>query len=150
MPQSLCYLYGHIIFSTKNRYPFLAGEARGQMHAYLAGILRNMKCLDVHVGGVDDHVHIVCNLSKFHSPVGLLEAVKKDSSKHAKTLASNLATFQWQRGYALFSVSPADLAVVKDYVANQEEHHKTMTFQEELRRFLAKYSVEYDERYIWD
>ena len=150
MPQSLCYLYGHMIFSTKNRYPFLSGDPRDQMHRYMAGILRNMKCSDVHVGGVDDHVHIVCNLSKFHSPVDLLEAVKKDSSKHAKTLAPRLAKFQWQRGYGLFSVSPADLQAAKDYEASQEEHHRTMTFQEEVRRFLKKYGVPYDERYIWD
>lgn len=150
MPQSLSYLYGHMIFSTKNRRPLLRGSPREQMHAYMAGILRNMKCRDVHVGGAADHVHIVCNLSKFHAPVDLLEAVKKDSSKHAKTLGANLAKFQWQRGYGLFSVGPADLAAAKDYVAKQEEHHQTMTFQEELRRFLVKYGVQYDERYVWD
>ena len=150
MPQSLCYLYGHMIFSTKNRYPFLAGDARDQVHAYMAGILRNMKCLDVQVGGVADHAHVVCNLSKFHSAVDLLEAVKKDSSKHAKTLGSKLAKFQWQAGYGLFSVSPADLQAAKDYVGNQEEHHHTMTFQEELRRFLTQYGVDDDERYVWD
>jgi REP element-mobilizing transposase RayT len=116
----------------------------------MAGILRNMKCDAVNVGGTADHIHIVCALSKFHAPVEILEAVKKDSSKWAKTLSNDLEGFAWQRGYGLFSVSPADFDVAKEYVANQEEHHRKMTFQEEFRMFLRKYRVPYDERYVWD
>jgi len=150
MPQSLFCVYGHMVFSTKNRAAFLTADIRPKVHVYMAGILRNLKCHAVNVGGTEDHVHIVCRPSKFHAPAAILASVKKDSSKWAKTVSPQAAKFQWQRGYGLFSVSPGDFEVAKQYVANQEEHHRKMTFQEDLRRLLRKHNVPYDERYVWD
>lgn len=95
-------------------------------------------------------MHVLCNLSKKHAPMKVLEVLKKDSSKFVKTLEVNFREFHWQDGYGLFSVSPSHFQAVREYILNQEEHHKKETFQEEFLRVLKKYRADYDERYLWD
>jgi putative transposase len=150
MPQSLHALNVHIVFATKCRRPFLHSEIRPNLWAYMAGILRNLECHSVAIGGIEDHVHIACNLTKKHAPMKVIETVKKDSSKWLKTQSPSLQGFHWQDGYGLFSVSPAHVGALLKYVANQEEHHRRETFQNEFVRILRKYGVAYDERYVWD
>ena len=120
------------------------------MFAYISTVLRNLECDRVIVGGVKDHVHILCNLTKKHAPMKVMEVIKKDSSKFVKTLDEQLNVFHWQDGYGLFSVSPSHWQAVEKYILNQEEHHRKETFQDELRRILDKYGAKYDERYLWD
>jgi len=143
-------LSAHMIFSTKYRRPILDSEIRPNLYAYMAGILRNLECQSITIGGTEDHVHIACNLTKKHAPMKVLEVVKKDSSKWIKTQAQKFDDFHWQDGYGLFSVSPSHLPALRNYVLNQEEHHKTETFEEEFLRILKKYGMTYDERYLWD
>ena len=150
MPQSFCQLYGHLIFSTKNRRPWLDDGIRENIHAYLAGTLRKLACADVHIGGPDDHIHALFLLPKQVSPVKLIKEIKQSSSKYAKTHGEPYAPFGWQRGYALFSVSPTARDAVCAYVAGQVEHHKRLTFKEELVELLEKAGIEYDNRYLWD
>ena len=150
MPQSFTKLYAHLIFSTKGRKQFLDEEIRDRVHAYLATVVRNLDLPYVVVGGVADHVHILFELGTAHAPVKFVEQVKRESSKFIKTLGSQYAEFYWQRGYAMFSVSPSHLEAAEQYVRDQEEHHHKKTFREELLEFLQRYGVEYDERYIWD
>ena len=150
MPQSLTKLYAHLIFSTKNRRPFLDDEIRPRLHAYLATAVRDLDAPYVVVGGVADHVHILFDMGKMHAPVKIVEQIKRESSKFVKTLGQKYKEFYWQRGYGLFSVSPNHRADVEAYVRNQEQHHRKKTFQEEFRTFLARYNIEYDERYVWD
>jgi putative transposase len=150
MPQSLTKLYVHLIFSTKNREPFLDPAIRPRVHAYLATVIRNLDAPYVVVGGVADHVHLLFDMGKLHAPVHFVEHVKRESSKFVKTLGPRYREFYWQRGYAMFSVSPIHLAEVETYVHNQEEHHRNKTFQEEFRAFLERYGIAYDERYVWD
>ena len=150
MPQSLHVLATHIVFSTKERRPSLKPNVRPRIWAYIAAVLRNLECDRVIVGGAEDHVHILCNLTKKHAPMKVIEIVKKDSSKFVKTLDDKLSAFHWQDGYGLFSVSPSHWQAVEKYISNQEEHHRKETFQEELRRILDKYGAKYDEHYLWD
>ena len=150
MPQSLHVLNTHIVFSTKERRPWLKPEIRPRVWAYMATVLRNLECLRVIVGDVDDHTHILCDLTKKYAPMKVMEMLKKDSSKFVKTLGKNLGAFHWQDGYGLFSVSPSHWEAAEKYILNQEEHHRKETFQEELRRILDKYGAKYDERYLWD
>jgi putative transposase len=84
------------------------------------------------------------------SVVDFIKELKRDSSKWIKTIGPDLGDFSWQAGYGAFSVSPSHIEDLREYIANQEEHHKTETFQEEFLRILKKYGVEYDERYLWD
>lgn len=151
MPQSLAQIYLHIVFSTKNRSPYFQDKSlRTELHAYLTGICRNLESPSLIVGGVEDHVHIFCMLSRKTSIAELSRELKRDSSKWIKTRDSSMASFHWQNGYGAFSVSPAHVDSLRRYIANQEEHHRQETFQDEFRRLLKKYGVEYDEQYVWD
>src|SRR5213595_2685747 len=131
MPQSLSKVILHVIFSTKNREPWLESNVRPRMHAYLATICRDLGAELARVGGVVDHVHIVTTLSRTVSQAQLIEQIKKASSKWIKALDPRYRGFFWQRGYSAFSVSPSELEAVLEYVHMQQEHHRTRTFQEE-------------------
>lgn len=151
MPQSLSDVNLHLIFSTKDRYPFLDDNIRDKMHRYLATICRDLNSVCHKVGGVSDHVHVVTSLPRTLSQSKLLEEIKKKSSKWIKGIDdAKYGKFSWQAGYGAFSVSRSNLDDVISYVANQEEHHRNRSFQEEYRAFLAKHKVELDERYVWD
>lgn len=151
MSQSLSKMWIHLIFSTKERYPFLADkDIREQMHAYLSSILRKQDCPTLLVGGAVDHVHALFVLSKNHSIAEIVYEVKRSSSKWIKTLGPKYKKFFWQSGYGAFSVSQSHVEQVRRYIAGQERHHRKVTFQDELREFLRRYEVEYDERYVWN
>ena len=150
MPQSLSKVILHIIFSTKNRQPFLDSDVRPRMHAYLATICRDLGAELVHVGGIADHVHIVTTLPRTLSQAQVVEQIKKTSSKWIKELDARYRTFFWQRGYGAFSVSPSQLEAVLQYVEAQQTHHRTRTFQEEYRDLLRRHGIDFDERYVWD
>jgi len=151
MPQSLSKVILHIIFSTKNREPWLDVEVRPRIHAYLATLCRDLRADLVHVGGIADHVHIITPpLPRTVSQAQLIEKIKKVSSKWIKALDARYRGFFWQRGYGAFSVSPSQLDAVLQYVDAQQEHHRTRTFQEEYRELLRRHGVEFDERYVWD
>src|SRR3954468_11259931 len=121
MPQSLSVVLLHIIFSTKNREPWLDRDLRPRMHAYLATICRDLGAEFVHANGVADHVHVVTTLPRTLSQAEIIEDVKKTSSKWIKTRDSKYRGFFWQRGYAAFSVSPSQLKAVLKYVDGQDE-----------------------------
>ena len=151
MPQSLCRNWIHSIFSTKNRVGFLGDPSVAQqMHAYLAKICQELGSPAALIGGVEDHVHILCNQSKNICTADLIGELKRESSKWIKTLGGDLTGFYWQNGYGAFSVSHSQVPTVKGYIRNQPEHHRKTTFKDELREFLRKYELEYDERYVWD
>ena len=151
MPQSLARLLTHIIFSTKNRQPFLIDPSlRAEMHAVLGGLCSDKSCPPIVVGGVADHVHILCSLSKNIALADLVGHVKRGSSKWIKERDSTVSRFHWQNGYGAFSIGGSQLARVREYIAHQEEHHRHRSFQEEFRGFLKKYGIDYDERFVWD
>jgi putative transposase len=150
MPQSLSSLLTHLVFSTKNREALLTGEVAQQIHPYLVGVLNGVGCPSIQVGGVSDHVHLFFRLSRTRTIAEIVEALKTSSSKWIKTKGSNFASFHWQSGYGAFSVSQSDADAVVAYIQNQPEHHKRVSFQEEYRRFLDRYQIAYDERYVWD
>ena len=150
MPQSLSQLYAHLIFSTKGRFPFLGEDIRPRVHAFLATILRDMGSPVVVVGGVADHVHILFDMGRIHAAKDFVEQTKRESSKFIKTLKPGLDKFYWQNGYGIFSVSPTHKQSVIQYIAGQEEHHRTVTFQEEYRDFLNRYGIKFNEEYVWD
>lgn len=151
MAQSLARLWTHLIFSTKDRFPFLTDNLlRREMHAYLAEMLRKHDCETLIVGGVEDHAHLLFALSRNRAIANVVKEVKRTSSGWIKGASRKLARFHWQGGYAAFSVSQSNLADVIRYIENQQEHHRRVTFQDEYRAFLNAYRVEFDERYIWD
>jgi putative transposase len=151
VPQSLVQIYVHLVFSTKNRQPFLRDRAfRERAHAYLCGICNNQGSPSLQTGGVEDHVRILLRLSKTLDISTLVRELKRDSSKWIKDENPKLADFYWQEGYGAFSISASHVEPLKEYIVRQEEHHRRESFQDEFRRLCKKYGVEIDERYVWD
>jgi putative transposase len=151
MPQSLAQIYLHIVFSTKGRRPWLKQDAlREELHAYLGGTCNQLDCPVLRVGGVADHVHILCRLGRSITIADLVRELKRESSKWIKSRATAAKEFRWQNGYGAFSISPGHVPGLRAYIDGQEEHHKEETFQDELRRLFKKYGLEWDERYVWD
>jgi REP element-mobilizing transposase RayT len=150
MSQSLVKKLIHLIYSTKDRAPWLPKQHRDRLFAYQAGILMEWDSPAIAINGVEDHVHCLFLLSKNHALIKVVEEVKKGSSKWMKSEGSLNSGFHWQSGYAAFSVSQSNLEDEKQYIENQEEHHRRMTFQDELRVFCRRHEVEIDERYVWD
>ncbi len=150
MGQSLVKNYVHIVFSTKHRLSLIDDEIENELHGYLGGICNKLECHVIKVGGYNDHVHILCMLSKKVTLMKLLEELKSHSSKWIKTKGEKYKNFFWQNGYGAFSVNPSEVDRVIKYIANQKEHHKKKLFKDEYRGFLKKYEVEYEDRYVWD
>jgi putative transposase len=151
MPQSLSYVLVHLVFSTKERQPFLQDKSvRIEMHSYLGGTSKQLRCDPLAIGGVADHVHILAALSRTIALAEWVKELKRVSSLWIKTKDSELSTFQWQNGYGAFSVSHSLSDKVIKYIQHQEEHHQKTTFQDEFRQMLRLHNVPYDERYVWD
>ena len=150
MAQTLVGLYVHVIFSTKNRVGMIAPEIEPDLYGYIGGILNNNQSKLLAAGGASDHLHLLISLSK---NIGLSEPVgdiKRDSSVWIKKQDSQFYAFHWQDGYGAFSVGYSQIKTVKDYIARQKIKHEEINFKDEFRRFLRKYEMEYDERYVWD
>jgi len=150
MPQSLSSILIHLIFSTKNREPFLTPEIETELYPYMASILKAVKSPALIINGTSDHVHTLLSLSRVVTIADLVEEVKTESSKWIKTKGREFNNFHWQNGYGAFSIGQSQVPAVKRYIARQKEHHSRITFQDEYRKFLKLYGVEYDERYVWD
>jgi REP element-mobilizing transposase RayT len=168
MPQSFACLHYHLVFSTKNREPFLSAGLRPRLFEYFGGILRAHGGCLVAAGGIEDHVHLLAGLSREMAVAEALRLLKANSSKWVHetgagpaAFAANSskwvhetgagpAAFAWQTGYAAFTVSLSKMGAVKRYLARQEEHHRTQTFQDEYRALLRRHRIAFDERYLWD
>ncbi len=151
MPQSLARVVLHVVFSTKHRAPFLRdAEVRTRLHAYMAGVLQHPGGEPILLNGVADHVHIFCNLSRTVTIAQLVEEAKKATSKWMKEQGAHHRDFFWQGGYGAFSVSQSNVEQVRAYIAGQEAHHRTVSFQDEVRALCRKHGIEIDERSMWD
>ncbi len=150
MAQSLARLLGHIVFSTRNREPVLPDAIRDDLHAYIGGIVHNRHGVLLKAGSVADHIHLLIALPRTCTPADLVQDIKTGSSKWLKTQGERYADFHWQGGYGIFSISPSHRQALEHYIGRQADHHRAATFQEEYRRLLRQYGVEYDERYVWD
>lgn len=151
MGQSLSQIYVHLTFGTKNRYPFIKEEVENELHSYIAGTLKKYDSPALLINSVPDHIHILFRLSKNYTIARIAEEIKKQSSKWMKLKTHGHKEFRWQNGYGAFSVSSSGLEFVKNYIANQKEHHKKRTFQDEVKEFMRQYEVEaYNESFFWD
>jgi REP element-mobilizing transposase RayT len=150
MRQSLARVYIHAVFSTRDREPLLAAPWRDEMFSVLGGIANNVGCPSLIVGGMADHVHLLFELGRPIALSDALRAIKTNSSGWANQHQGLAGTFHWQAGYAAFSVSQSNVEAVREYIRRQDEHHARQSFQDELRAWLKKYGITWDERYVWD
>jgi REP element-mobilizing transposase RayT len=151
MPQSLSAVYIHLVFSTKDRRPLLRDKpTRDALHAYLGGISKQLDCAPIQIGGVEDHVHILARFGRTITQAEWVKELKRVSNIWLKERGRDYADFEWQGGYADFSVSQSNLEPVKQYIAGQEEHHRKINFQDELQALLKRHEIAWDEKYVWD
>lgn len=149
MSQSLSKLYTHIIYHIKNTSVEIRKQDKSELYAYIGSIIKNNQSIPIIINGVEDHVHILCVMSKNIALAKLVEEIKRHSSRWIKTKSSYYNKFAWQGGYGGFSVSPSLHHKTKLYIQNQEKHHEKMSFKEEYIMFLEEYGIDYNENYLW-
>ena len=148
MPATHLSLHYHLVFSIKNREPFISPDCGANLHAYLGGIVKGIKGVPLASGGIEDHVHLLVGLRATHRLDYVLRDIKADSSSWVHRVVDR-KNFEWQSGYLGLTVSPSQLERVKRYILNQEKHHRRKTFQEKYLELLKLSEIEYDERYLW-
>ncbi len=148
MPQSLSQQYLHLVFGTKEHAHFINEGIESMLHAYIAGILKNLESPAIIINSMPNHIHILFRLSKNYALSNIVEEIKKQSSKWMK--GQGIKNFTWQIGYGAFSVSSSRLKAVSLYIKNQKTHHEKKNFQEEVEEFFKEYNVkEFDSTYFW-
>ena len=148
MPSTHLSLHYHLVFSTKDRISSIAPAWRDRLHAFLGGAIKQLDGIPTAIGGVGDHVHLLLGLRATHRLSDVMREIKSVSSRWIHDEIQH-QTFSWQEGYGAFTVGAPQCTAVCDYIAKQDEHHRTRTFQEEYLEFLQRGGVEYDERYLW-
>src|SRR5436853_6973986 len=136
-------LHYHVIFSTKNREPWLVRDIEQRVWAYIGGVARAHKMTALQVGGTEDHIHALVTAPATLAPSQIAQFLKGDSSKWMHAEFPRLRKFAWQDGYGAFTVSKSNIPEVISYIQNQREHHRKKTFQEEYLEFLQKHGIEY-------
>ena len=148
MANTYASLHYHIIFSTKNREPWIFPDIEQRILRFMGGIARKHRMTALQIGGVEDHIHALVNAPPTLAPSQVAQILKGESSKWIHDEFHRLKQFSWQDGYAAFSVSKSNIPQVIAYIQNQREHYRKKTFQEEYLEFLQANGVEYDERYV--
>jgi len=138
----------HIIFGTKDHYPFLTGDLNARMHQYILGIVKTDGGIPIAVGGPADHVHLLISLRPDRAVSDEVRVVKSNSSKWVHETFCELEKFAWQDGYGAFTVSESNVEAVTKYIEEQKEHHRKVSFREEYVAFLRKHGIPFDERYV--
>jgi putative transposase len=149
MAHTFSNLLTHIIFSTKDRQPFLTAELRTDLLAYMGGIVRKPRGKVIASNACPDHVHCLVSLPPTLAVAEAMRVLKTNSSLWVHETRRQPA-FAWQTGYAAFSVSQSNAPSVVNYIRNQDQHHRKISFQEEFIAFLKRHAIAYDERYIWE
>jgi REP element-mobilizing transposase RayT len=149
MPHSYVSALFHCVFSTKERQRTINEELQQRLWPYMGGIARENKMRALAIGGVEDHVHLLLSLPSTLSIAQAMQLIKGGSSKWVHDTFPQHGMFEWQEGYGVFSVGISQVADTKTYIANQREHHRMKTFQEEFIAFLERHGMEYDPRYVW-
>ena len=150
MSQSLAQIYVHIVFSTKERRPFIDTTIEPELFAYMGASVKRCDGVPFLINGTADHIHLLSSLPRTMALSKYIEEIKRSSSRWIKTKDRRYEKFAWQNGYGAFSVSSSKKDSVVWYIAKQKEHHRMVTFKEEFIAFLQKYNIKYDERYLWD
>jgi REP-associated tyrosine transposase len=149
MPQSYTCLHYHLIFSTKDRLPTISAGLRPRLHEYIGGILRADRGTLLAAGGTENHIHLLAAISKEQAVAQAVRRIKANSSRWVHETFPDQRAFAWQTGYGAFTIGYTGLDSVRGYIERQEEHHRTVSFEEEFLEFLQRYGVSYDPRYLW-
>ena len=149
MPNTFSNLLFHIVFSTKERRKLLSKELRVRLFKYMSGIADKSNFKIIKLGGIDDHIHLLFSLSPDMPVAKAVQLIKGRSSKWLRENFTDLDIFSWQVGYGAFTVSKSQIDIVQKYIANQEEHHKKMSFEEEFVELLKRNKIDFDYKYLF-
>jgi putative transposase len=149
MPNTYSNIYIHIIFSVKERRNLLNSKILPQLCEYLGGIAKKNNFKTIITNGTENHIHTLILLKPHISISKAVQLLKGGSSKWIRNNLPDLKIFSWQEGYGAFAVSTSQVGMVKNYIRNQQEHHKKKDFKEEYREFLHKNNIEFDEKYLF-
>jgi REP-associated tyrosine transposase len=139
----------HFVWGTADREPLIRKSWRNDLHAYMGGIMRNKKATLLAAGGIEDHMHALVSLPATVTLYEIAAALKANSSRWVHDNVPQGKGFDWQTGYGAFSVSKSQEERVKEYIGNQEEHHRQWRFTEEFKALLERHEIPYEERYLW-
>ena len=145
MPQSYTNLQYHIVFGVKDRQPLITDDIKPRTIGYIAGIINSEKGITIAINAMSDHIHILAILPRDRSISDMMRDIKSHSSMWIRKTFPKSRNFAWQAGYAAFSISYAGTGKVKEYINNQEEHHKVISFRDEYIAFLRTHDMEFDE-----
>ncbi len=147
MPHTYTNLLYHIVFSTKDRYPFITPDVEERLFEYIGGTIRALGGICLEIGGVQDHIHFIVKLKPTLNVSKFLEKLKPSVTKWARTTIN--PKFEWQDGYGAFSIGESQVPGVRKYIQNQEEHHKKHSFEKEFIDMLKQAGIEFDVRFLW-
>ena len=150
MPQSYTNLIYHIVYSTKERQALITNDLQPRLYEYIGGMIRKRGGICLAIGGMSDHVHILAKLKPDKSVSDVLRDLKANSTGWMHDVFPEMKDFTWQRGYGAFTVSSSQVEKIREYILNQEEHHKKVgTFRDEFIKLLIANEMEFDEKYLW-
>lgn len=147
MPHTYTNLLYHVVFSTKERLPFIKNDIKPRLYEYIGGTIRGIGGICLEIGGVTDHVHLLVKLKPTLDVSKFLQDLKPNVTNWARREIQ--PKFEWQNGYGAFTVGESQIESVRRYIQNQEAHHKKVDFEEEFKDLLRKAGIEFDEKYLW-
>jgi len=147
MPHTYTNFLYHIVFSTKERIPFIVDELKPRLYDYIGGTIRGLDGVLLEIGGMPDHVHLLTKIKPTVKFSDFMRDLKANTSKRANEITNG--RFEWQDGYGAFTVGESQVESVRRYIQNQQEHHRGTSFEDEFKDLLHKSGVEYDERFLW-
>ena len=147
MPHTYTNLLYHVVFSAKERLPFIKSDNKLRLYEYIGGTIRGIGGICLEIGGVEDHVHILTKLKPTLNISNFLQELKPNVTNWAKRELQ--PKFEWQNGYGAFTIGESQIENVRRYIQNQAEHHKKIDFEEEFKDLLRKAGIEFDEKYLW-
>jgi putative transposase len=148
MSDSYTNLLYHIVFSTKDRRPFITPEYEVHLYDYIGGIVRSLGGISLALNGTEDHIHLLTKLRPDRALSDVLRDLKANATGWMHDVFPSLKDFCWQRGYGAFTVSQSHVEEVSHYIARQKEHHRKISFRDEFIQFLRANEIEYDERFV--
>ncbi len=150
MPQSYTNLIYHLVYSTKERQTLITNALQPRLYEYIGGMIRKRGGICLEIGGMSDHIHILAKLKPDSALSDIMRDLKANSTGWMHDVFPEMKDFTWQRGYGAFTVSSSQVKTVRDYIANQEEHHKKNgSFRDEFIKLLRVNEIEFDEKYLW-
>jgi putative transposase len=150
MANTYSQIYVQVVFAVQGRENLIEREWKDALYKYITGIIKNNNQKLLAINGVSNHIHILLNIKPNISLSDLVRDIKANSSRFVNEKQFVKGKFSWQEGFGAFSYSISQLDDVIQYIQNQEEHHKETSFKDEYLKYLNRFNIEFDEKYVFE